>query len=75
MFKWLFGCFHRFGFPITVPKRRLKDPWVIAAAKPTGTYVVCLKCGQEFPYDWENMRVVKSAKQIKRMILHREEVA
>src|SRR5215469_14343026 len=22
-----------------------------------GTYVVCLDCGTQFPYDWENMRM------------------
>ena len=26
----------------------------------TGTYFVCLKCGKEFAYDWENMRVIDS---------------
>ena len=24
----------------------------------TGTYVVCLDCGTEFPYDWKNMRAL-----------------
>jgi hypothetical protein len=24
----------------------------------TGTYVVCLDCGKEFAYDWQEMRVV-----------------
>jgi hypothetical protein len=24
----------------------------------TGTYVVCLDCGQEFAYDWKKMRVL-----------------
>jgi hypothetical protein len=24
----------------------------------TGTYFVCLGCGKEFAYDWENMRVI-----------------
>lgn len=24
----------------------------------TGTYVVCLECGKELPYDWKEMRVV-----------------
>jgi hypothetical protein len=24
----------------------------------SGTYVVCLDCGKEFPYDWQQMRVV-----------------
>jgi len=26
----------------------------------TGTYVVCLECGREFPYDWEEMKVITS---------------
>jgi hypothetical protein len=25
----------------------------------TGTYVVCLDCGQEFPYDWNAMKLVE----------------
>ncbi len=29
----------------------------------TGTYVVCLDCGKEFPYDWQEMRVVTHAKK------------
>jgi hypothetical protein len=24
-----------------------------------GHYVVCLECGQKFPYDWEKMRIVR----------------
>ncbi|HKW25472.1 MAG TPA: hypothetical protein VJN48_06790 [Terriglobales bacterium] len=28
------------------------------AAGLTGTYVVCLDCGKEFSYDWEQMKVV-----------------
>jgi hypothetical protein len=28
------------------------------AASITGTYVVCLDCGQEFPYDWNKMKLV-----------------
>lgn len=24
----------------------------------TGTYVVCLDCGKEFAYDWNQMRVL-----------------
>jgi len=27
-------------------------------ASITGTYFVCLGCGKEFAYDWENMRVI-----------------
>ncbi|HZQ93370.1 MAG TPA: hypothetical protein VFA67_00075 [Candidatus Sulfotelmatobacter sp.] len=54
----LFGCWHsHYSFPITVRPyaRRVK------AAALTGTYVVCLDCGKEFPYDWNEMRVVDPA--------------
>jgi len=27
-------------------------------ASITGTYFVCLKCGKEFAYDWDNMRTI-----------------
>ena len=52
-----FGCWHNhYSFPITVrgAARRSK------AASLTGTYVVCLDCGKEFPYDWQEMKVVDS---------------
>jgi hypothetical protein len=50
----LFGCWHgRYSFPITVKKGRRS-----AAAFPTGTYVVCLDCGKEFPYDWKQMKII-----------------
>jgi len=26
----------------------------------TGTYVVCLDCAKELPYDWQEMRIVTS---------------
>ena len=45
----LFGCsHHRTTFPQT-PARR--------AAGRTATYVVCLDCGKEFAYNWDEMRV------------------
>jgi hypothetical protein len=34
-----------------------------AAAAVTGTYVVCLDCGKEFPYDWKTMKMVRSKDQ------------
>ena len=52
----LFGCPHKkLSFPITVrgSRRRMK------AASITGTYVVCLDCGHEFPYDWNEMKVIR----------------
>jgi len=52
-----FGCWHgHYGFPITA---RPGTPRSQAAAL-TGTYVVCLDCGKELPYDWNEMRVISS---------------
>jgi hypothetical protein len=52
---YLFGCWHRnYSFPITAKAGKRHSE----AAKVTGTYVVCLECGKEFPYDWREMRVV-----------------
>jgi hypothetical protein len=52
----MFGCIHKnYSFPLT-PKNRHS----CNAAGPTGTYVVCLGCGKEFPYDWRQMKVVLS---------------
>jgi hypothetical protein len=62
----LFGCHHsKFSFPVTV-RRAMRRP---QAAALTGTYVACLDCGKEFPYDWEEMRVVTSPER------HRERLA
>jgi hypothetical protein len=52
-----FGCWHNhYSFPITVRSRSRS-----AAAALTGTYVVCLDCGKELPYDWNQMRILDSA--------------
>lgn len=52
----LFGCWHKhYSFPRTARGSR-RSP----AAALTGTYVVCLDCGKEFPYDWKEMKVVTS---------------
>ena len=49
----LFGCAHRHcTFPMTA-----KTP-----GADSTTYVVCLDCAKKFPYDWELMKVVASAK-------------
>lgn len=61
----LFGCHHsRFSFPVTI-RRTMRRP---QAATLTGTYVACLDCGKEFPYDWQEMKVVTSPER------HRERV-
>ena len=52
----LFGCWHGcYSFPITVKRGRRS-----AAAAVTGTYVVCLECGKELPYDWHQMKIVSA---------------
>jgi hypothetical protein len=60
MFSWvldaLFGCWHhRYSFPMTVKKGPRS-----AASLPTGTYVVCLECGKEMPYDWQKMKIMRA---------------
>jgi hypothetical protein len=53
----LFGCRHsRYSFPVTVRRGARRPP----AAALTGTYVACLDCGREFPYDWREMKVITS---------------
>ena len=54
-----FGCRHsRFSFPVTI--RGARRP---RAAALTGTYVACLDCGREFPYDWQQMKVITSSSE------------
>ncbi len=55
MLDMFFGCSHKhYSFPITAkPGQRRSE-----AASVTGTYVVCLDCGKEFPYDWHEMKFV-----------------
>ena len=53
----VFGCHHtNYSFPITVRTGSRRNK----AASLTGTYVVCLECGREFPYDWTQMKVVSA---------------
>ena len=48
----LFGCSHRrTTFPFT-PVRKVGK-----SNGRNGTYVVCLDCGKEFDYDWQEMRI------------------
>ncbi len=50
-----FGCWHtHYSFPLTIRPGVGRN----RAASLTGTYVVCLDCGKELPYDWQEMRVV-----------------
>jgi hypothetical protein len=54
----LFGCWHsRYSFPVTI-RGTARRP---QAAALTGTYVACLDCGRELPYDWQEMKVITSS--------------
>jgi hypothetical protein len=64
-FDAFFGCWHKHcSFPMTVrPNLRSNT-----AASLTGTYVVCLDCGKEFPYDWQEMKVITSPAKADRRV-------
>jgi hypothetical protein len=56
----VFGCWHsHYSFPITVRSSARRSQ----AAALTGTYVVCLDCGKELPYDWREMKVIRSPEE------------
>jgi hypothetical protein len=60
----LFGCSHKnYSFPRTV-RHGARSP----AAAVTGTYVVCLDCGREFPYDWKAMKVMSMPQEVSGMV-------
>jgi hypothetical protein len=66
LYEAFFGCRHsHYSFPVSV-RRAARRP---QAAALTGTYVACLGCGKEFPYDWQEMKVITSPEQ------HREHLA
>lgn len=57
LFDAFFGCKHsRYSFPISVRPASRRS----SATRLTGTYVACLDCGKEFPYDWREMKVIHS---------------
>ena len=56
----VFGCRHpRYSFPVTIRGAGRRPQ----AGALTGTYVACLDCGREFPYDWQEMRVITSSSE------------
>src|SRR5437899_6041311 len=57
LFEALFGCTHsRTTFPLTpLPHSRKIE---VLPSEPR-TYVACLECGKELPYDWQTMRRIK----------------
>jgi len=63
LFDAFFGCWHsEYSFPITVRAGQRRNN----AAAATGTYVVCLNCGREFAYDWQQMKIVDSSEPVAR---------
>jgi hypothetical protein len=53
----MFGCWHsHYSFPMTVRAGSRRNQ----AAARLGTYVVCLDCGKELGYDWQQMRVTNA---------------
>jgi hypothetical protein len=48
------GCSHQHTtFPLTPARKSIAFP----AAAAARTYVVCLDCGKEFAYNWQEMRI------------------
>ena len=63
LFDAVFGCWHsRYSFPMTTRRGSSRSQ----AAARTGTYVVCLDCGKELPYDWKQMKIVDAAANSRR---------
>jgi hypothetical protein len=60
-----FGCRHsRYSFPVTI-RGRARRP---QSSVLTGTYVACLDCGREFPYDWQEMKVITSSAETREYV-------
>ena len=58
MFDAVFGCRHsQYSFPMTMKRGAWRSA---AAGATTSTYVVCMECGRELPYDWQSMKVVSA---------------
>lgn len=53
MFKYLARLFSLSG----CTHSHLSRVWTPLAQFPAASYVTCLNCGQEFNYDWENMKI------------------
>jgi hypothetical protein len=57
----LFGCTHRTTtFPLT-PIRRGGTATGSSTESKAQTYIACLDCGKELPYDWDKMRKIKNS--------------
>ena len=52
--EFFFGCSHRrTTFPMNVKRR--------------GAYIVCLNCGKEFAYSWNEMRIQERSSKVGHM--------
>ena len=59
--KTFFFCSHRkLSFPITVKH----DPRVPGSPYGTRTYMICLDCGTELRYSWDEMRIERAERSI-----------
>ena len=57
LLKAFLSCSHRrLGFPITVKH----GPHLSGSRYGRRTYVICLDCGAELPYSWDDMRIEKT---------------
>ena len=60
-------CTHgRYTFPMRVKAGQHRS----GAAGVTGIYVVCLDCGKELAYSWDEMKVVSASTRVKPHALH-----
>lgn len=70
---FLFGCHHK---RTTFPRATKSGVRTSAVLRQTAAYVVCLDCGKEFAYDWQQMRIVREIKpkpQISSAVLSKAE--
>lgn len=59
LLEFLFGCHHKhLSFPQSAKPGSGRR---IPAATHTGMYLVCLDCGKEFGYDWDEMKVLQAS--------------
>ncbi len=72
LFNTVFGCKHsRCSFPMSIKAGARRS----AAAHRTGTYVTCLDCGQEFAYDWQQMKILGNEVDEPAQVLRTEEAS
>jgi hypothetical protein len=66
----IFGCAHnRTTFPLTTSRGSR-----LTGGEGKGTYVVCLTCGREFDYDWNEMRIVNSVGILSHTVTRTEQI-